>query len=259
LATAFTLIELLVVIAIIAILAALLLPALQGAKDRAYRVACLNNNKQIGYATHLYAGENGDYLPWSNWRSPGGDIYQGWLYTPDRATRDPPNMDAPPYNTDPKRAYEGGLLWPYMSKSSKSYWCPTDSTHLHGGLYWSWRMNKLSTYLWNGAVNGYERLQGKTYRLSAFRQDAYLQWEPDEDNYYRGRTTRPGKKANCYNDASMNPSDREGLGRRHGKKGGILLGFDGHGVIVSYQEFNRQNLLHPGLLWCVPDVRTGGP
>ena len=88
---AFTLIELLVVIAIIAILAALLLPVLGHAQQRAQRVACLSNLKQIGVAFDLYLGDHedhfadrrdlksslpGGYHPWATW--PPSDPRGGW-------------------------------------------------------------------------------------------------------------------------------------------------------------------------------------
>lgn len=69
---AFTLIELLVVIAIIAILAALLLPALSQAKQRAWSAQCQSNLHQIGLGMKMFADDNSGLYPES-----GGDIYWG--------------------------------------------------------------------------------------------------------------------------------------------------------------------------------------
>ena len=238
------------VIAIIAILAGLLLPALASAKEKAQRMKCVNAQKQIGLAAHLYAGDSSDKLPYPNWNLPW---VRGWLYDP--GTAGPvPKLSAAPYNANPLLAYQGGTLWQYIN-NMEIYRCALDKTNTTN---WKNRANQLSTYVMNGALCGYGALTppaapaGSTYKLTDFRQDAYIMWEPEDYTKEMGDNT--------YNDGSSYPDlvYDFGLGRRHGKIGGIVLNVGGSVGFVKYADWAIESKdPNKNRLWCNPGSVTG--
>jgi len=131
----FTLIELLVVIAIIAILAAILLPVLAAAKQRAWEAECINNKKQIQLAWYMYSQDNNDYLVLNHPDTSGNT--NSWVNGILDWTLLTDNTNVNELAT--------GLLGDYTAKTIGCYRCPADVylAPLQVGAGWSHRIRSV--------------------------------------------------------------------------------------------------------------------
>jgi len=249
----FTLIELLVVIAIIAILAAMLLPALSAAKNKASQTACLNNQKQLGLGMILYLGDSNDNFPGAGSNQQGFHL-EDWIYWRPAGYSDPitPGVITLPL----AQSQITSLL--RTGSSTNLFRCPMDLSDVDRIALHAPPFTYYSSYSLNGITPGMSLewdVTGKNpvnYKLTAVRAPSnkiMMAEEPGSLNNVKDNPI-PGNAKGVIADGRWAPSYSGALGtgdvltKRHGGRAEVAFA-DGHAESAPYYWCTNQSYIDP--------------
>jgi prepilin-type N-terminal cleavage/methylation domain-containing protein len=254
---AFTLIELVVVIAIIAILAALLLPAVSMAKQKAHGIACMNNHRQLTLAWLIYAHDNNDRFLYSSAQYPDNWGWEqawvgGWL------DFDPANRS----NWDVTRDIQRSPLWPYCGKNASIFKCPADRSTVvpSSGPFAGKRVPRVRSMtmsIWFGGAGGelYELPGVRTPPWRLYRRMGDLvDPGPTMTVLFRDEREDTIDAGNFFIDMTGWPDapnltqwDGDLPGYYHGRAGGLSFA-DGHSEIRRWKDPRTMSPIKQGVV-----------
>jgi len=247
----FTIIELLVVVAVIAILAALLLPALSRARDRAYAVSCLNNTRQLVTAWQLYAADHLDQLPYNLGGVPRAGAVSArtdlnWVNNVLNWEADNPD------NTNTLTLTKASL-GDYVSRNAQVYRCPSDKAVSEQQRKVGWT-HRVRSYSMNAMVGNAGELtaggfnRNNPYYVQFFRLASiphpeqifvFLDEHPDsiDDGYFLNKYEGPG---DSYDWIDFPASYHRGAGS--------FAFADGHSELHQWKNESTQRPPYPGAI-----------